>query len=72
MDNKKDRFIRIAEARTNKIIDMLRLLGNCSNKNAYEYSDSDVEKIFQAIEQELKNAHDRFKLTNSKGKKFKI
>ena len=30
-ESKRDCFVRIAEARTNKIIDMLRLLGNCSN-----------------------------------------
>ena len=38
MESKKDKFVRIAEARTNKIIDMIRLLGNCSNKASYEYS----------------------------------
>ena len=38
METKNDRFVRIAEARTNKIIDMIRLLGNCSNKASYDYS----------------------------------
>lgn len=31
-ESKRDRFVRIAEARTNKIIDMIQLLGNCSNR----------------------------------------
>ena len=35
MESKKERFVRIAEARTNKIIDMIRLLGNCSSKATY-------------------------------------
>lgn len=30
-ESKRDKFVRLAEARTNKIIDMLQLLGNCSN-----------------------------------------
>ena len=45
-ESKHDRFIRIAETRTNKIIDMIRLLGNCSNTATYEYSEDDVKKIF--------------------------
>ena len=28
-ETKKEKFVRIAEARTNKIIDMIKLLGNC-------------------------------------------
>ena len=30
-ETKREKFVRLAEARTNKIIDMLQLLGNCSN-----------------------------------------
>ena len=47
---KMDRFKRVAENRTNKIIDQIRLLGNCANKSNYEYSDEDVKKIFSAID----------------------
>lgn len=37
-ETNNEKFIRIAEARTNKIIDMIKLLGNCSNMNTYQYS----------------------------------
>lgn len=43
-ETKRSKFIRIAESRTNKIIHMVRLLGNCSNSNVYEYSEEDVKK----------------------------
>ena len=49
MESKEERFVRIAEARTNKIIDMIRLLGNCSNKTNYDYTTADVKKIFTTI-----------------------
>ena len=49
-ETKRERFVRLAEARTNKILDMLKLLGNCSSKSNYEYTDDDVKKIFNAIE----------------------
>ena len=42
-ETKRDKFVRLAEARTNRIIDTLQLLGNCSNTSAYEYTQQDVE-----------------------------
>lgn len=72
MESKKDKFVRIAEARTNKIIDMIRLLGNCSNKTSYEYSKEDVKKIFTAIENELKVAKAKFDSSNDDSIKFKL
>ena len=72
METKNDRFVRIAEARTNKIIDMIRLLGNCSNKASYDYSKEDVRKIFTAIENELKTAKAKFDSSNDDSVKFKL
>ena len=59
-ETKRERFVRLAEARTNKIIDMIKLLGNCSSKSNYEYTDEDVRKIFGAIDHEIKNARAKF------------
>lgn len=65
-ETKRDKFVRLAEARTNKIIDMLQLLGNCSNTSVYDYTQQDVEKIFGAIENELKEAKKKFNKVESK------
>ncbi len=59
-ETKRDRFVRLAEARTNKIIDMLKLLGNCASTSNYEYTEEDVRKIFAAIDREVKNARAKF------------
>ena len=59
-ETKRDKFVRLAEARTNKIIDMIQLLGNCSNSSVYEYTQQDVEQIFSAIETELREAKKKF------------
>lgn len=59
-ESKRERFVRLAEARTNKILDMMKLLGNCSSKSNYEYTEEDVKKIFAAIEREMKNARAKF------------
>ena len=64
-ETKSERFVRIAEARTNKIIDMIQLLGNCSNKSTYEYTKDDVKQIFGAIEAELRAARAKFEASDS-------
>ena len=72
-ESKRDRFIRLAETRTNKIIDMLQLLGNCSNTSAYEYTQKDIEQIFSAIEFEVREAKKKFSKTESiKSTKFSL
>lgn len=72
-ETKHDKFIRLAEARTNKIIDTLKLLGNCSNTSIYEYTQDEVEEVFKAIEQELREAKKKFtKIESEKASKFSL
>ena len=72
-ETKREKFVRIAEARTNKIINMIQLLGNCSNQNLYEYSQKDINKIFNAIQTELDEAKKRYsKQDSQKGSKFTL
>lgn len=72
METKREKFVRLAEARTNKIIDMLRLLGNCANKSNYDYSDTDIQKIFTAIEKELKNTKLKYTVGDTEDDRFKL
>ncbi|MBQ6654337.1 MAG: hypothetical protein IJM79_02310 [Erysipelotrichaceae bacterium] len=72
METKRDRFVRLAENRTNKLINMFRLLGNLSNRNNYQYSEEDVKKIFTVLEKELKTAKDKFSAVDDESKKFKL
>lgn len=58
--NKREAFLRLAERRTNEVLNRIRILSNCSNRYAYEYTDEDVKKIFAAIDQELKAARSKF------------
>ena len=69
MENRAERFKRIATKRTVDIIDKIRILGNTSNKSTYEYTEADVFKIFKTIESELKEQ--KLKFTTSK-KKFSL
>ena len=69
MDNKKDNFKRIAEKRTNKIIESISKLQNLTNTYFYEYTDEQVEAIFEAIQEELDNQKKIFEENKKKGKK---
>ncbi len=71
VENKRDKFIRLAENRTNKALEMIRLLGNLSNKSVYDYTKQDVDKIFKAIEDEVAEAKKQFQ-TIGGGDKFKL
>ena len=59
-ESKRDTFKRLATKRTTAVIDRIRVLSNCSNPYAYEYTEDDVRKIFGAIEKELKAARLKF------------
>jgi len=72
-DKKSKNFIRLAESRTNKIIDMMNLLGNLSNKSNYSYTDEQVNVIFDTLEEELKKQKEKFiREEKSKKKKFRL
>jgi hypothetical protein len=71
-ETNRERFVRIAESRTQKIIDMIDLLGNCSNSYNYEYTSKDVEKMYGAIEEALKASKARYSEPKKKDTKFKL
>ncbi len=58
---RRERFERVAERRINRILDYLRLLGNTSNRNLYLYGDSDVDRIFNVIEERIIQVKGKFK-----------
>jgi len=62
-ESKRDRFIRLANARTNKIINMINLLGNLSNTSSYEYTGEDVARIYNTILMELEKSKNRFRIS---------
>jgi hypothetical protein len=57
---KRAKFVALAENRVNRTIRDLRLIGNLSNRSAYEYTEDDIRKIFRALQRELDNAKGRF------------
>ncbi len=54
-ETKRDRFVRVAERRTNAIMEKIRVLGNCSNTPMYEFTQKDIDKIFRVLNKELRD-----------------
>lgn len=66
----RERFKRLATLRTNTILKRLKVLGNCSNRQIYEYSEEDIDKIFSEIERKVKET--KVKFHYPKHKDFKL
>ncbi len=59
-ETKRDKFLRLATQRTKEVLNRLRVLGNCGNRQVYQYAEADVEKIFSAIDKQLKDIKAKF------------
>ena len=71
MENKVENFRRIATNRTNKIIDTIESLSNLSNNAYYEYTDEEINVIFEKIIIEAERVKAKL-LDSNKSKKRSI
>ncbi len=69
-EEKRERFKRLGVQRTNAVLQKIKVLGNCANRSAYEYSEDEVNKIFAEIERRVREAKAKFHF--SKTKEFKL
>ena len=63
---KRVAFKKLAEKRTNAILERIRILGNLANRSAYEYTDDDLKKVFSVIDQELRITRAKFQATGKR------
>ena len=70
--DKRAKFVELAQKRVNKAINSLRLIGNLSNKNNYTYQEQDVDRIFQALESEIRRVKTRFATASSSKNEFRL
>ena len=69
-ESPEERFKRLATLRTNAVMDKLRILGNLSNKQLYSYSEEDIDKVFSAINKQIKEVKAKFNPEKQRG--FKL
>lgn len=59
-ENKREKFIRLAENRTNKVLKEIDLIGNLANRSNYEYTKEDTEKIIKALKKSVIDLENKF------------
>jgi hypothetical protein len=69
-DQKRERFKRLGTLRTNAVLQKIKVLSNCANRSAYEYTEEEVNKIFSEVERRVKEAKAKFHFPKSK--EFKL
>lgn len=67
---RRERFKRLANYRTNEVLKRLKVLGNCANRGAYDYNREEIDRIFNAVNQKLKETKAQFHFP--KEKEFKL
>jgi ribosomal protein L7/L12 len=63
---KREKFVELAENRTVNAIKAIRVIGKLGNKNAYQFDDSDVQKIVRALSREVEAL--KIRMSSSGGK----
>lgn len=69
-NQKRERFKRLATYRTNEALKRLKVLGNCANRSAYDYNREEIDKIFNVINQKVRETKSKFHFP--KEKDFKL
>jgi ribosomal protein L7/L12 len=64
--DKRAKFVELAENRTKNAIKAIRVIAKLGNKNAYEYDDSDVKKIANALTREVEALKARMSASGGK------
>lgn len=73
IDKKRSKFIELAEKRTNKALEAIRLIGNLSNRQVYAYEEGDVRKIVKALRDAINETEAKFGKTSGRsGGEFKL
>ena len=66
-NDRRARFVRLAESRTAKAMKAIRVIGNLANRSQYEFDERDVKKIIVALSGEVDQLKNR--LTDADRKK---
>jgi len=67
MDKRKENFKRLAVSRTNEVLKRIKILGNCSNRSHYDYSEDEIGKIFAEIEKKVRETKAKFSFSHKDG-----
>jgi len=58
--DKRAKFVKLANQRVTRALEQIRLIGNLSNRAAYDFSDADTKKIIKALQRAVDTTKSRF------------
>jgi hypothetical protein len=72
-NEKRSKFVKLAEGRTQAALTAIRKLGNLSNRRSYDFDESDVRKILRALKEAIGEVERKFDPSSGPGQKtFKL
>ncbi len=73
ISEKREKFVRLAEGRTQSALEAIRKIGNLSNRRAYDYDDADIKKIIKTLREATNEVERKFGSSSGDGiNKFKL
>ena len=64
MNQKREKFITLANKRVSKVLKQINLISNLSNTNNYEYTQDEVRQIIKALETSFHQCKESFSKKN--------
>ena len=72
MEDRHQKFCRLATARVNSCLKQMRLIQNLSNRNNYDWSEQEARKVISALRSGIEEIEKSFKDSPNKKKPFSL
>ncbi len=71
-DQKRQKFVKLAEGRTQAALSAIRKIGNLSNRRAYSYAEGDIKKIIKVLRDAVSDTERKFGSQSDQVDRFKL
>ena len=65
-ESKREKFVRLAESRTQKVVDAIENIKSLSDPRNYDFDDKDIVKIIRALKEAVSIVENSFKAREKK------
>jgi len=71
-DQKRQKFVKLAEGRTQAALSAIRKIGNLSNRRAYVFTEADIKKIMKVLRDAVTETERKFGSPSDQADRFKL
>jgi len=69
---KREKFVKLAEGRTQAALQAIRKLGNLSNRRAYDFTEADIKKIAKVLRDAISDVERKFGSSGDSSDTFRL